>query len=153
MKGNQDVIAGLQAALGFEATLQLQYQADARMLKAMGLGSLASKASDYSTDSARFLRKLMKRLLLFRESVGYSPGDVEDRSNVAELLAGELEMEMEIIEPYEQNVQVAMKALDNTTRNLYEHLLKWHQEHVEWIEKQQALIELLGPQDYVSAKL
>ncbi len=153
MKGDKEVIAGLQASLALEATIQLQYQADARMLKAMGLKGLASKATEYSTDSAAFLRKLMKRLLLFRESVGYSTVAVEDRADVTELLAGELDLEMGIVEPYEQNVQVAMKAFDDTTRNLYEHLLKWHQEHVEWIEREQALLETLGASDYIASRI
>ena len=153
MKGNKDVIAGLQAALALEATIQLQYQADARMLKAMGLKSLASKAAEYSTDSAAFLQKLMKRLLLFRESIGYLSEAVEDRTDVTELLAGELDLEMAIVDPYEQNVQVAQKAYDDTTRNLYEHLLKWHQEHVKWIEREQALLETLGSSDYIASRI
>jgi bacterioferritin len=153
MKGDPKVIAGLQAALAQEATLQLQYQADARQLKSMGLDGLASKVCGFGTDSKCFLKKLMRRLLLFRSPIGYSPDAVVDRSDITELLSGELALEMAIVNPYEQQIQVAQKAFDDTTRNLYEHLLKWHQEHVEWIEKQQAQLDKVGETDYFSEKM
>lgn len=153
MKGDKKVIAGLQAALALEATLQLQYHADARMLKAMGLKSLAHTASDYGEETEGFLDKLMKRLVLFQSSIAFSPDAVEDRSDVAELLAGEMALEMGIVDPYEQQVEVARLAYDDTTRNLYEHLLKWHQGHIATLEREQALLEKLGEQEYVSARI
>ncbi len=153
MKGDPKVIKGLQAALSFEATLQLQYQADVRMLKAMDLNSLAARSSDYAGETHGFLDKLMKRLIFFGQSVAYSPDPVEDRSDVAALLAGELQLEMAVIEPYEQQVEVARLAYDDTTRNLYEHLLKWHQQHVEKLEREQSLLDKLGEQEYVSARI
>lgn len=153
MKGDPKVIKGLQAALSLEATLQLQYHADSRMLKAMGLKSLAHKASDYGEDGEGFLDMLMKRLLYFQQSVAYDCDGVADRSDIAGLLAGELELETAVVDPYEQQIQVATAALDDTTRNLYEHLLKWHEQHVEKLEREQALLETLGKEDYISARL
>jgi bacterioferritin len=153
MKGDSKVIAGLQAALPLEATLQLQYQADARMLKEMGLKSLGSKASDHGDAARGFLDQLMKRLLFFQESVAYAPDAVEDRSDISSLFAGELALEMAVVTPYEQQIRVATAALDDTTRNLYEHLLKWHQGHVKNIERQMALLDKLGEQGYISAKI
>ncbi len=153
MKGDPKVIKGLQAALSLEATLQLQYQADVRMLKAMDLKSLAARSSDYAGETHGFLDKLMKRLIFFGEGVGYACDAVEDRTGVGALLAGELALEMAVIEPYEQQVEVARLAFDDTTRNLYEHLLKWHQGHVEKLERELALLEKLGDEEYVSARL
>ena len=51
---------------------------------------------------------------------------------------------MGIVQPYEQSVQIAMKVLDDTTRNLFEHLLKWHEQHVAWLEGQQRLMASMG---------
>jgi len=60
---------------------------------------------------------------------------------------------MAILTPYEASVKIATTALDDTTRNLFEHLLKWHQKHVAWLEIQLRLIANLGEKEYIAEKL
>src|SRR5208337_1943895 len=79
--------------------------------------------------SGKFLGMVEDRVLFLEGSVAYAPAPVLDSASVTAMLQRELGLEMGIVEPYERAVGIAQQALDDTTRNLFEHLLKWHQEH------------------------
>jgi len=136
MKGNPEVVAVLQSALALEATIHLQYGTDARCLREVGLKKNAKKAADFGGDSGKFLGMVEDRVLFLEGSVAYAPAPVLDSASVTAMLQRELGLEMAIVAPYESAVVVAQQALDDTTRNLFEHLLKWHQEHVDHLERE-----------------
>lgn len=153
MKGNLDVIKGLQAAAAQEAHLNLQYRLNARSLKFMGLKKLTCKMKTFGDGAHCFLKKVTDRILFLEGDPGYDAAPVVEQTSVTALLQNALALEMAIVAPYEQNIQTAMKALDDTTRNLFEHLLKWHQEHIGWLEQQLRLIDGLGEAEYMAEKL
>ena len=160
MTGNPNVITALQAALPLEAFLNLQYRHDWRELKAMGLGKLAGYVHDFGSDAHRWMKKVTDRLLFFEAAAEYGIPSIKQSTTVTAMFENQLALEMEIIAPYEQNVQTCMNALDDTTRNLFEHLLKWHQTgkkkqvgHVLWLEQQLRLIKSFGESEYLSEKM
>jgi bacterioferritin len=153
MKGNPEVVAVLQSALALEATIHLQYGTDARCLREVGLKRNAKKAAEFGGDSGKFLGKVEDRVLFLEGSVAYAPTPVMDSSSVTAMLQRELGLEMGIVEPYERAVVAAQQALDDTTRNLFEHLLKWHQEHVDHLERELGLITKLGEAGYFAARM
>jgi bacterioferritin len=153
MKGNVDVIKSLQAAAALEAHLNLQYRLNARSLKFMGLKKLTCKMKKFGDGAHCFLKKVTDRVLFLGGDPSYDVAPIVEQTSVTALLQNALALEMAIVEPYEQNIQTAMKALDDTTRNLFEHLLKWHQEQIGWLEQQMRLIEGLGETAYMAEKL
>lgn len=153
MKGNLDVIRGLQAAAAQEAHLNLQYRLNARSLKFMGLKKLTCKMTKFGDGTHCFLKLVSDRILFLEGDPGYAIAPVVEQTSVTDLLKNALAAEMAIVGPYEQAVQVAMKALDDTSRNLFEHLVKWHQKHVGWLEQQLRLVEGLGEAEYMAEKL
>lgn len=153
MKGNLDVIKALQAAAAQEAHLNLQSRLDARSLKFMGVKKLACKVKKIGDNSHCYLKKVTDRILFLGGDPSYEIAEVAEQKSVTDLLKNTLALEMAIVEPYEQNIQTAMKALDDTTRNLFEHLLKWHEAEVGWIEQQLRLIDGLGEAEYMAEKL
>lgn len=153
MKGNLDVIKALQSAATQEAHLNLQCRLDARSLKFMGVKKLACKVAKIGDGSHCYLKKVTDRLLFLGGDPSYEVAEVAEQKSVTDLLKNTLALEMAIVEPYEQAVQTAMKALDDTTRNLFEHLLKWHEAQVGWLECQLRLIEALGEAGYIAEKL
>ena len=148
MTGNPQVITSLQAAAASEARLAMQYALDKRSLRFIGVKK--TNAGSYSDDAHCYFKKVTKRILLLGGDPSYTIGDIKEQDTVTDLYANELAMEMAIVTPYEQAVQTAMKALDDTTRNLFEHLLKWHQQHVAWLEQQLRLIKTLGENEYIA---
>lgn len=153
MLGSPEVIAALQQAIGAEARLNLQYRLDWRSVKFMGARKVAKRLKEFGSDAHLWLRKATDRLLFLEAVPAYSIGDVAEGASLTETLQKELELEMGIVSPYEQSVQAAMEALDDTTRNLFEHLLKWHELHIGWLEQQLRLIEQLGEKDYIAEKI
>lgn len=153
MKGNLDVIRVLEVAAAEEAHLNLQYRLNARSLKFMGLKKLTCKMKKFGDGAHDFLKMLTDRILFLGGDPGYDVAPVVEQTSVTALLNNALVLEMAIVEPYEQNIQIAMKALDDTTRNLFEHLLKWHQRHIGWLEQQLRLVDGLGETEYMAEKL
>jgi bacterioferritin len=153
VKGNLDVIKALEAAAAQEAHLNLQYRLDARSLKFMGLKKLTCKMKKFGDGAHCFLKLLTDRTLFLGGDPGYDIAPVVEQTSVTALLKNALALEMAVVDPYEQNVQLSMKALDDTTRNLFEHLLKWHQKHIGWLEQQLRLIDGLGETEYMAEKL
>ena len=144
MKGNLEVIQALQAALAREAQLNMQYRHDWRIVKFMRVKAVARKLHKLGGEAHSFMKKVADRILFLGGGTNFAVGQIVDQQNLTAIFAGELALEMGIVQPYEQSVQLAMKALDDTTRNLFEHLLKWHEEHVAWLEGQQRLMASMG---------
>lgn len=154
MNGNAKVIAALQAALALEAHLNIQYRHDWRVIKFQGVKKVASGVKDLGCAAHRFMKKVADRILYLGGGTSYTVGAITDQQTLTEILQNELSLEMAIVAPYEQAVQTSMQALDDTTRNLFEHLLKWHQQNIAWLEQQIRLIETLGGEaEYIAEKL
>ncbi len=154
MKGSPEVIKALQSALALEAHLNIQYRHDWRIVKFMGVKKVACKIKGLGGDAHCFMKKVADRILFLGGDTNYSVGAITDQPNLTAVFENELKLELAIVEPYEQAVQTAMKALDDTTRNLFEHLLKWHQDHVGWLEQQLQLIQTVGGEgEYIAEKL
>jgi bacterioferritin len=153
MKGSPEVLKALQTGADAEATLNLTYRLDRRSLKFMGLKKLEGKMEAYGDDGHKFLKLVTDRILFLGGSPSYTLAKITEQATVTALLKNNLALENAIIAPYEQAVQVAMKALDDTSRNLFEHLLKWHEDHVAWLEIQLRLIDGMGEAEYIAEKL
>jgi len=154
MNGNSEVIKALQAALAVEAHLNVQYRHDWRIVKFMGIRKVSRKIHKLGTETHGFMKKVADRILLLGGDTNYEIGHISDQATLSEIFQNELLLEMAIIGPFEAAVQIAMKALDDTSRNLFEHLLKWHEEHVAWLEQQLRLIKTLGGEaEYIAEKL
>lgn len=153
MKGNPEVIAALEKACAAEAHLNLQYRQDWRSLKFVGVRKVARVTRAFGDDAHEFLKKVTDRLLFLGGKPGYSIPPITEVGTFTEVLQNELALELGIVTPYEQAVQTAMRALDDTTRNLFEHLLKWHQEHIAWLEQQLRLVTALTESGYIAEKI
>lgn len=153
MTGNAEVLATLQAAIAAEARLNLQYRLDWRSVKFSGAKKLAKDLKAFGHDAHQWLRAVTDRLLFLEGAPSYSVPGVQEQISLTATLQNELDMELAIVKPYEAAVQTAMKALDDTTRNLFEHLLKWHEKHVGFLEQQLRLIAVMGENEYLAEKL
>lgn len=153
MTGNPEVLTALQAAVNAEAQLNLQYRLDQRVLKFLGVDKVASHAKCYGNDTHYYLKLVTKRLLFLGGTPAYAPGPAMEGGSVQAIVQNELRMELAALAPYETAIQTSMRALDDATRNLFEHLIKWHQKTIAWLEQQLRLIETLGIDEYIAEKL
>ena len=157
MKGSPEVVKVLQAALAAESHLNLQYRLDRESLKHAGIKRAGAKVKKFAHEAHGFRSAVNKQLLfLAGDQAGaatYSVAPVIEQATVAALFDNELKLNMTICATYEQNIQVAVQALDDETRNLFEHLIKWHHDHVRWIEQQIRLIGSLGEGSYITTQV
>ena len=139
MNGNPQVIQVLQMAMAAEAQLNLQYRLNTRLLKFEGVKLARKKFRKFADDAHEFLRAVSDQLLFLSGdqdgTAGYLPPAVLQPPNVTVLLEQALSLEMSICTQYENGIPLATEVRDDETRNLFEHLIKWHHDHVRWIEK------------------
>jgi bacterioferritin len=150
MKGNEAVIASLKEAAAIEAALATQYRLDKRQLKRWGLSGIAKKIGGFYDDAEDWLNWFVDRLLLFNQKGDYAGGRAVNRSTVADTLQKALDAEEALQKRFNEMAIEAMKASDDNTRNHLEHAIKAHEDHIEWLERQLALIATLGLKEYIA---
>ena len=153
MNGSSQVKVALAAALAAEAHLNIQYRKDWRSVKFLGARKVARVLKDFGDDVHGWQKAVNDRLLFLGGEPAFDVGSITIQTSLEDTFKNELALEMAIVTPYEKAIQTCMAALDDTSRNLFEHLLKWHQKHVAWLEQQIALIDGMDQATYLSAKI
>ena len=157
MTGSPEVISALQSACIFEAHLNLQYRLDWRTVKNTGVKKIGKTLHKFGSDAHNWLVLVTDRCEFLDGDPSYTIPSVTKRATLTEMFENELALEMAILMPYEKAIQTAMRAFDDASRNLFEHLIKWHQKHVMWLEIQLGLIGGLandsGESRYIAEKL
>lgn len=153
MTGSPEVLKCLVASLAQEFHLNLQCRLDSKTLKNSGVKKLAKKLYCFADEAHTFYCKLINRIEFLGGDPTCTIGQIVRRTGVTEILSASLSAEMAIVTPMEDYAILAFNAKDDGTRNLFEHLIKWHQCQIKWIETQLRLIEALGEDEYIAEKL
>ena len=152
MIGNPEVIAALQTALASEVHLNAQYRLDWRSAKYAGLKKLKGHVKGLGTDAHLWIKKLTDRILFLGGKPGYVIPPVSEQPDLGAMLNGELALEVAGIQPAEDAFALATAKKDDTTRNIFEHLLKAKQKRIGWLEQQARLMKI-NPADYTLEKM
>jgi bacterioferritin len=152
MKGSPEVITLLNEAIGLEATLNEQYRLNARSLKYLGLKKSKCKFESFGDDTSNWRRDLSDMVYFYDGTPQYQVASPQERSSVEDIFRSIHDAEVSVCDTYEQNIQTAMRAFDDETRNLFEHLIKWHHAHIAWLERQMRLIGTIGVSDYIAER-
>ena len=65
----------------------------------------------------------------------------------------DLELELEAVKRLNEGIKAAVKAGDNGTRDLLEHILNEEEESVDWHEAQLYLVENVGKAQYLAEQI
>ena len=154
MKGNSQVIDGLNRALTIELTAINQYFCQAKMCKNWGFLTLAKKHYEESIGEMKHAEKLIDRILFLEGTPEIARYDViRVGSDVKEQFEKDLVLEMKGVKAYNAMVDLCLKAKDNGSRELIEPILVESEEHVDWLETQLGLIKTLGLENYLAEKM
>ena len=154
MKGDAGVIQYLNKALYNELTAINQYFLHAKMLKNWGLKELADHEYKESIDEMKHADKLSERILFLDGLPNFQAlGKLRIGENPRELLACDLALELEAVPDLKAAIAHCESVGDYVSRQLFADILESEEEHIDWIETQLALIERLGEQNYLQAKL
>jgi bacterioferritin len=154
MKGNPQVIDGLNAALTIELTAINQYFCQAKMCKNWGFLKLGEKHYHESIGEMKHAEKLIDRILFLEGVPEIARYDViRVGTNVQEQFDNDLALEMKGVKAYNDLIDFCAKVKDNGTRELIEPILTESEEHVDWLETQIDLIKSVGLQNYLTEQM
>lgn len=150
MKGDAGVIQRLNKALYNELTAINQYFLHARMLKNWGIERLARKEYEESIDEMKHADKLIERILFLDGLPNLQDlGRLRIGENVTEVLEADLAVEYEAMPVLREAIAYCESVKDYVSRELLEDILEGEEEHVDFIETQQKMIESMGLENYL----
>lgn len=149
MKGDTVVIEHLNKALFLELGAVNQYWLHYRLLDDWGIGKLAAKEREESTEEMQHADKLIERILFLGGHPNMqSLAPLRIGENVREVLDADLASEIEACAAYKEAREVCEKAGDYVTKNLFEELLGDEEGHIDYLETQIELFEKVGEEKY-----
>jgi bacterioferritin len=149
MQGDPDIIEFLNEALTAELTAINQYFAHAKLCENWGYGRLAAYYRKESIEEMNDAETLMDRILLLDGMPNLQRlGTVRVGETVQEQLQLDGELEQAAIERYRRGVVLALEKGDAGTREMLEKLVVGEEEHLDWIETQQNIINDIGIERY-----
>ena len=150
MKGDPKVIEFLNAVLKGELTAVNQYWLHYRLLDNLGIKRLAAYERHESIDEMRHADKLIERIFFLDGFPGMQQlGRLRIGETVPEILQADLELEYEAIALLRDAVQHSETVRDYPSRDLFAEILRAEEEHVDFIETQQTMIEQMGLHNYL----
>ena len=154
MKGDPSVIQHLNKALYNELIAINQYFLHARMYKNWGLKELAEHEYKESIDEMKHADALIERILFL--------DGLPNLQNLGKLMIGEtpkevlvcdLRLEMQAVPDLKVAIQHCESVGDFVSRDLFSKILESEEEHIDWLETQLGLIEMVGEGPYLQAKI
>ena len=152
MKGDADVVRHLNAVLTNELTAVNQYFLHARMFQHWGFYRLGKIVYDESIEEMHHADMLTERILfldglpnlqdLHKLAIG---------ETVREALTADLALEQKSRATLVEGVTLAEAHKDYVSRDLMQHILKDTEDHLDYLETQVDLIDLIGEPNYLQS--
>jgi bacterioferritin len=154
MKGNPQVIDGLNRALTIELTAINQYFCQSKMCKNWGFMKLAAKHYEESIGEMKHADKIIERILFLDGVPEIARYDViRVGTDVKEQFENDLKLETGGVTAYNDLVNLCIQVKDNGTHKLALEILEESEEHVDWLETQLNLIQTVGLERYLAENM
>jgi bacterioferritin len=154
MKGNEKVIAGLNALLADELTAINQYMVHGEMADSWGYEKLHEHFEKRAMDEMKHGEKLIARILFLEGLPIVSKlNEIHIGSEVPKQLANDHEAEAGAIKMYNDVIKVTGEAHDFATREILEAILEDEDRHIDDIEERQDQIQHMGLQLFLSTQV
>jgi bacterioferritin len=149
MRGDDRVLEYLNRSLRSELTAINQYWLHYRILDNWGFKELAKKWRAESIEEMEHADRLVHRILFLE---GFPNMQVLDPlhigQTVEEIISCDLGTELAARALYSEAAAYCFSVQDFVTKELFDHLLKDEEEHIDFLETQQELIRQVGIQLY-----
>lgn len=154
MKGNSNVLKALNKVLFHELTSINQYFLHARMFRNWGINGLNEKEYKKSIKDMKQADDLIERILFLEGLPNLQDlGKVRIGEHAAEMLQCDKDFQLEQIQLLRDSIALCEQERDYVSRELLEDILEYEEEHVDWIDAQQFLIQHTGIENYLQSKV
>ncbi len=153
MKGHADVVAKLNEALREELTAINQYFVHAEMCHNWGYHRLGNAVRKQSIGEMKHAEELMERIIFLDGMPNMQPLALTVGHDVQKQIQNDLDLELKAVTMYNDAIRVARDSGDNSSRELFERLLKDEEAHVDFLEMQLHQIQQLGYERYLAQQI
>jgi len=155
MKGNEQVIAHLNALLAGELTAIDQYFIHSRMYENWGLSKLHQRIAHEVQDETNHADALIKRILFLEGFPDLSKREPLHVGHTVEaMLKNDLALELRVVADLRKVMAFCESVQDYQTREILQLMLEdTEHDHAHWLEQQLGLIERVGLQNYLQSQL
>jgi bacterioferritin len=154
VKGDTQVIALLNDVLSAELTAVNQYWLHARICENWGYERLWKKIREESLEEMKHADQLIERILYLEGMPNLQRlGKINVGESVPEQFKLDVEVEYEAVKRLNEGIEACRSKGDNGTRALLEEMLSAEEDHVDWLEEQQRLVETLGEAAYLAEQI
>jgi bacterioferritin len=154
MKGNEKVIAVLNALLSDELTAISQYMVHSEMCANWRFNELHEAIEKRAIDEMKHAEKHIGRII-FLEGVPVvsSLKKMFIGADVEAQLKNDQKSEIDAIQAYNEAIRLAADCGDNGTREMLGAILLDEEGHLDWLEAQLDQIRLMGIQNYLTEQV
>ncbi|TDG15442.1 bacterioferritin [Seongchinamella unica] len=154
MQGDGKVIGYLNRVLTLELTSINQYFLHARMFRNWGLEQLNEKSYKKSIKDMKQADELIERILFLEGLPNLQHLEkVRIGEHAREMLDCDMTLQVQELALLREAIGYCEQAQDFVSREVLEEILEYEEDHVDWIEAQQYLIENTGLENYLQSQI
>lgn len=154
MKGPEVSLKHLQRAITMELTTVNQYLLQAHQLSHWGIDRLADRMFEEVTEEREHASKFIARMMFLEGDPNVRDLDeVVKPQSVRQIYETQHKMELEARAFYDKAARECQEAGDSGTAELFVSILKDEEEHIDFIEEQFDLMDLMGEQFYIGRQV
>lgn len=154
MEGNATINKALNDCLKDQLTAINQFFLHARIARDWGLNGFNDSEYHYSIKAMKMADSLIERILFLEGLPNLQDlGKLIIGENVPEMLAGDLRILSDMHGTLKNTIRLCEDASDFISRDELTEMLEETEEHIDWLETQQWLIEHTGLENYLQSQM
>ncbi|GAB2476324.1 bacterioferritin [Jatrophihabitans fulvus] len=154
MRGDERVLEFLNEQLTAELTAINQYFLHAKMQENFGWHKLARYTRSESIDEMRHAETLTDRILFLDGLPNYQRlFPLRIGRTIQEMFEADMKVEAEAIDRLRRGIEYMRSVSDITSANIFEAILADEEHHIDYLETQLELLNVVGEQLYIAQLL